>query len=283
MQQHQSESSLPTALPSHEQTACVILSSPSDLNAFPEAVTNRIEDYLDHVCAPLVAQVPFATRREWRGEMQTHLESLTWAHIELGDASDVAVEHALTQFGTSQTVSRQWEQEWEQTGQSNAFAPSLQVARQWYGGALGLTAVLLFLTGDLINQGRSGSPTAALLYLIMPLIVGVGIGRLARNPVKASLTAMSHFALPLLLLYTVVFTYSKGFYYIHWDEVHGPWWRYWRTLQEGFQTDHGYGIKVGSFAALLQMVCWTVIGVPVAAITLWTHHTLLPRLSRLVR
>jgi hypothetical protein len=276
-QQHQEDETSSFAPLTREAQSTPARYDNNDLYELPEEVSVQIEDYLDHVCAPLVAHVPYKTRREWRGEMRTHLESLTLAHVELGDAPDVAAANALKQFGASDTVSKQWQQEWEQTGQSSAFDSSLQVARRWYGGAFCLTAAILLLTGDLINQGRSGLAVTVLLCLLTPLVVGVGIGRQARHPIKASLAGMAWYVLPVLLLYMVVFTYSKGFHYIHWDEVRSNC--YLRTLQEGLKTGRGYGMTVGSFVALLQMLCWTVIGVPAAAVTRWTHHTP-PRLRR---
>jgi hypothetical protein len=40
----------------------------------------RIEDYLDHVCAPLVDRVPYTERTALRAELRTHLASLAEAY-----------------------------------------------------------------------------------------------------------------------------------------------------------------------------------------------------------
>jgi hypothetical protein len=49
--------------------------------------------------------VPTTSARE---EMRVHIESLIEANIELGDSMDLAIEHALEQFGSSSTVQREW-------------------------------------------------------------------------------------------------------------------------------------------------------------------------------
>ena len=199
--------------------------------------------------------------------MQTHLESLTLAHIELGDAPDVAIERALAQFGASEVLSKQWRQEWEQTGHSQAFGPSLQVARQWYGGAVGLTMALLLVTGDLANQGGRGAHIANLLFMLTPLVVGVGIGRSVKYPVKATLAALKRFALPLLLTYVTVFTYAKGWHNIpDWHGVPAGLNAIGMCVRYGGD----YGVVVGSIITLLQLVCWAVLGVPAAAFV--THY-----------
>src|SRR5438045_9125063 len=43
----------------------------------------RIEDYLDHVCAPLVGVVPYARRQELRAELREHLAAMAAAQQEL--------------------------------------------------------------------------------------------------------------------------------------------------------------------------------------------------------
>ena len=111
------------------------------LIASDELVQARLEDYLDKVCASLAYDMPYAVRREWRGEMRIHLESLVTAHIELGDAPEVAVEAALAQFGAARTVSRQLEREWnEQTRHSQP--QSLTSATLQTLGVLSLTLLV---------------------------------------------------------------------------------------------------------------------------------------------
>ena len=72
----------------------------------------RVEDYLDHVCAPLVGVVPYARRSELRAELRGHLEALVATHEELGSERTAAVVMALRQFGPPRCLSRQWAREW---------------------------------------------------------------------------------------------------------------------------------------------------------------------------
>lgn len=65
----------------------------------PEAVTDRREDYLDRVMAPLTPLLPFERRQEMRRELRQHLDAMLHAYLELGELPEVAVEKAFTQFG----------------------------------------------------------------------------------------------------------------------------------------------------------------------------------------
>ena len=193
----------------------------SGLNVISEEMAAQIEDYLDQVCAPLTTAVPHNVRREWRAEMQTHLESLTAAHIELGADPAEAVHSALRQFGEAHQVSSQWQAEWEQVGTTSTSATSLKVAYQWFGGGFGLTAFMLLLTGDLINQGRYGAHLVNLLCVLTPLVAGIAVGRSARHPVKATLAAIWRYALPLLALYVTIFTCVRGSHELQFSPVTG--------------------------------------------------------------
>src|SRR5258708_2116588 len=92
-----------------------LTSSPMVPEALPAEVVERIQDYLDMVCAPLVKYLTYAERKEHRQEMESHLESLALAHIELGSDPDEAVTLALQQFGSPKQVTAQWLREWEQS------------------------------------------------------------------------------------------------------------------------------------------------------------------------
>ena len=58
-----------------------------------------LEDYLDHICLPLVKHVSYEERMVIRTEMRTHIEWLIQAHTELGCTESEAVNSALVQFG----------------------------------------------------------------------------------------------------------------------------------------------------------------------------------------
>jgi hypothetical protein len=72
--------------------------------AEPSVANPRIEDYLDHICAPLVDIVSYETRQELRA----HLESLSASYEELGASRDRAVRAALRQAGDAGLVACQY-------------------------------------------------------------------------------------------------------------------------------------------------------------------------------
>jgi hypothetical protein len=68
----------------------------------------RMEDYLDHIYAPMVEAVSYGRRQEIRREMRAHLDQLVAAHEELGSDRDEAVTAAIRQFGPPSLVARKW-------------------------------------------------------------------------------------------------------------------------------------------------------------------------------
>src|SRR5262249_7990835 len=76
-------------------------------------VQARLEDYPDHVCAPLVRMAPYPERRTLRAEWRAHLTSLAAAYEELGSNPEKAVEEALTQFGDPRRLGSEWANEWK--------------------------------------------------------------------------------------------------------------------------------------------------------------------------
>ena len=69
----------------------------------------RVEAYLDRLSAPVASAINNNTHNhEARIEMRVHIESLIEANMELGDSLEQATEHALVQFGKSQTIQREW-------------------------------------------------------------------------------------------------------------------------------------------------------------------------------
>src|SRR5262245_18729182 len=100
----------------------------------------RIEDYLDHVCAPLVGVVPYDQRHELRAELRSHLEALAASYRELGSPPAAAVGAAVRQFGDPRRLVAQWKREWLRMAALNSArnAPSRSL---W--GAL-LAALLCF-------------------------------------------------------------------------------------------------------------------------------------------
>jgi hypothetical protein len=58
-----------------------------------------LEDFLDHLCAPLVGVLPFEQRASLRQEVRCHLECLAEELAESGLPPDAALRKALREFG----------------------------------------------------------------------------------------------------------------------------------------------------------------------------------------
>jgi len=64
----------------------------------------EVEDYLDHLCHPLVERLPFAEREVIRAEVRAHIDGLIRAHCELGSSESEATLAALNQFGDPKSI-----------------------------------------------------------------------------------------------------------------------------------------------------------------------------------
>jgi AcrR family transcriptional regulator len=146
----------------------------------------RLDDYLDHVCAPLVGLVPYARRQELRAELHSHLEALVATHEELGSARDAAVVLALRQFGPPGHLSRQWARAWVHGTSPTGVQPvwrALFIALVSFGLAT-LLALGLLVTVTRFPQFVQANISATLMTLagaglLLPLAAGVTTGLLA--------------------------------------------------------------------------------------------------------
>ena len=68
----------------------------------------RVDEYLNQLCAAVASSLDEAHNLEARNEMRIHIESLIEANIELGDSPELAVAHAIEQFGRSRIIKREW-------------------------------------------------------------------------------------------------------------------------------------------------------------------------------
>lgn len=64
-----------------------------------------IEDYLDHVCAPLVGIVPFEERSRLREEAGFHLERLAQSYVAEGLEPEAAARRAIRTYGEPAKIS----------------------------------------------------------------------------------------------------------------------------------------------------------------------------------
>lgn len=161
---------------------------------------SRVEDYLDHIIAPLVGRADYTARQEIRRDMRAHIDQLIAAHEELGSDPSEAVTAALRQFGTPSTVAQKWLNEFGEETLETAGQDTLRksVGRSfkatWPKLALGLglwTAVGVFADNYISGW------TAPILYfgsgILLPALAGYFTGRkyAQSRPVLGTLLAQA--------------------------------------------------------------------------------------------
>lgn len=171
-------------------------------------VQARIEAYLNRTCAPLFLSLPHEEAVQQRAEMQSHLESLAAAYIELGASEIEAVTQALEQFGKEQSVAQAWKQECEETRAEagrGTFWSAIRPAIKWTLLNRFLYPLLLagyaYLSGytptywmDIGHLGNIGMALVLMERLIFPIYLGFLVGR----RVRGKILALSLPALPVL-------------------------------------------------------------------------------------
>ncbi len=144
-----------------------------------------IEDYLDHLSAPLVGIVPLAERRGLRDEVRAHLEALAAEYGFEGMPPPEATAAALQELGEPWQVGQTFLREWLQG------RPEVTPARLTRQAALrafaffGVAAVFnwLLIEQRALNQPPGDlMPWIVLLAALSPLIAGTltGLGLPAR-------------------------------------------------------------------------------------------------------
>ena len=188
-------------------------------------VQSRIDAYLTRTCAPLFVSLPQQEALQQRAEMQSHLESLVEAHIELEYSATEAVTLALEQFGKEQSVARAWKQECETTQVERGNGTILSALRPVAGYSLLNWTLFLLLVefySFLVNgYSRMGAhPSNFLMWIalsvflseftLFPFFLGFLVGRRARGHTLA----IALLALPftITLCESLVFKIFNGFH-----------------------------------------------------------------------
>ena len=96
---------------SEQQKLRMVQTSQWETDARGDAWT---EDYLDHLCAPLVGIVPLAERRNLRDEVRAHLEALADEFGFEGKSPPEAAAAALLELGEPWQVGQTFLREWLQ-------------------------------------------------------------------------------------------------------------------------------------------------------------------------
>src|SRR5579862_7151496 len=76
--------------------------------------TDRIEDYLDYLCAPLLGVVPYAERNGLREEARQHLKDIAEEFQAQGMSPHEALTSALRIHGNPWRIGQSFVQEWSQ-------------------------------------------------------------------------------------------------------------------------------------------------------------------------
>ena len=144
------------------------------------------EDYLDHLCAPLVGIVPLAERRNLRDEVRAHLEALADEFGYAGKSPPEAAAAALQELGEPWQVGQTFLREWLQGCPDVAPARLIRAAAFRAFAFFGVAAVLnWWLLEHCALDASSTSdltPWLWILAAVSPLIAGAltGLGQPAR-------------------------------------------------------------------------------------------------------
>jgi hypothetical protein len=166
---------------------------------------DRIEDYLDHLCTPLVGLVPYAIRHKLRMEAEDHLCALIAEFTEKGLAPKDALGAAMKEHGEPWTIGQAYADAWMRGSCENylnrfgapyvlhglawvglASIPTLLLVEQSclaYGIAMEWVSVLAvlapFVAGSLTGLTAPARPMRAVCYaLLLHILVSFAAGGL---------------------------------------------------------------------------------------------------------
>ncbi len=139
-----------------------------------------IEDYLDHLCAPLVGIVPLAERRGLRAEVRAHLEALAAEYGFEGLPPPEATRAALQELGepwqVGQTFLREWLQGCPDAGPARLTRQAALRAFAFFGVAA-LPCWGLLEHRALDTSAPDLMPWIVLLAALSPLVAGTLTGQ----------------------------------------------------------------------------------------------------------
>ena len=137
-----------------------------------------LEDYLDHLCAPLLGAVPYPQRQRFRREAADHLLALAEDFAADGFCAEDALAHALQEYGEPWRLGQSFADSWH-TGSAPRYAVHFADAATVRAfGCFGIcsVAVLLLIEQALFQPTPSALPLAAGLAFVSPFLAGVATG-----------------------------------------------------------------------------------------------------------
>lgn len=168
----------------------------------------RIEDYLDHLCAPLVGVVPYEERLALRTETEEHLYALCEDREgEDGLSPTEATETALREYGEPWRLGQQFADTYCRTQRENpaasvslfrSFTPGVLRAFACFGPASVVTVLTAQYTALTPVQRETGFLWLVVLHFLSPLVAGTLTGFLV--PLRAVRAASA--ALGIILLHS---------------------------------------------------------------------------------
>lgn len=177
-------------------------SYPNQLFDGAAASDPRIEAYLNQISAPEHVFVDETAAARTRLEMQTHLECLIDANMELGDTRDAAIEHALQQFGKIGSIKRDWRHCLKSQEQ-----PSTKQALRVALGFNAISCVAMMTVIPLAQQctqnlgWRAAGAVADIGLYALPAAAGLLTGLFAsRRPMLSTLFSLLILMFPMMVI-----------------------------------------------------------------------------------
>ena len=147
-------------------------------NSDPLVENDRIEDYLDHLCTPLVGLVPYAVRHKLRIEAETHLCALMTEFAEKGLTPTDALTAAMQEHGEPWAIGQAYADAWMRGSFGscpNRFvAPSLLHGLAWVG--LASISTLLFIEWAALEHYNTLMEWIGVLAVLAPFLAGALTG-----------------------------------------------------------------------------------------------------------
>jgi hypothetical protein len=174
----------------------------------------RIEDCLDHLCAPLVGIVPYRERQSFRWEVRLHLEGLVEEYREQTDSPEAAVEAALREFGepwqTGEAFVRNWSSDLSARRVNRRSKAPFAHAFAWFCPPTVL-CLLLIEQYSLVSEQEWLLAMLSALVIVAPVLAGFLTGATTRGKIGREIVCVvSLLALFSLLTGTLLLPKMAG-------------------------------------------------------------------------
>lgn len=169
-------------------------------------IRNRIEGFLDALLGSLGDALPAEKIADLRREIRSHLDARISAYAELGSSREEAVCEAIEQFGDSRSALAAWATAWMEADpllRTRAVRCATSIGLRWVGASFLIEALLHVATGLSFSPlGIHGWPGFVTLVVLLPMIMGVGIGLHAPDrPLRATLSGLGLAYVPFVFVY----------------------------------------------------------------------------------